>query len=270
MPKRGNMPARADMPGKADTPVQRESPGRGARPRPEATAAAAIGAAEFDRYADSYASLHDRSIRLSGEEPRYFADYKVRMVARLLAGEPVGAIVDFGAGVGASVPFFRQYFPQARLTCLDVSVDSLARARASHGAEAAHFIAYDGDRLPLADGCTDLAFAACVFHHIPPDRHAAALGELRRILKPGGHMVLFEHNPLNPLTVHAVNSCPFDENAVLIGARRMRERMAQAGFRELQRDFCVFFPAMLSGLRPLERHLGWLPLGAQYVIRGRR
>jgi SAM-dependent methyltransferase len=231
---------------------------------------AAVGGAEFDRYADSYAGLHGRSIRLSGEEPSYFADYKVRVLARLTAGETIRSIVDFGAGVGASVPFFRRYFPAAELTCLDVSADSLARARACHGADAANFVAYGGYRLPLADGCTDLAFAACVFHHIPQGRHAAALAELRRILKPGGQLVVFEHNPLNPLTAHAVNNCPFDENAILIPAHRMRERMAEAGFRELERDFCVFFPAFLSRLRPLERHLGWLPLGAQYLVRGRR
>jgi hypothetical protein len=28
----------------------------------------------------------------------------------------------------------------------------------------------------------------------------------------------------------------------------------------------LFFPAMLAPLRPLERGLGWLPLGAQYVL----
>ena len=42
--------------------------------------------------------------------------------------------------------------------------------------------------------------------------------ELKRVLRAGGACVIFEHNPLNPLTVQAVNTCPFDENAVLIKA----------------------------------------------------
>ena len=36
---------------------------------------------EFDRYAGSYEILHAQNIRLSGEDPNYFAEYKVRAVA---------------------------------------------------------------------------------------------------------------------------------------------------------------------------------------------
>ncbi len=225
-------------------------------------------AAEFDAFAGDYQDLHARNISISGEEPAYFAEYKVRVVDRLVGDEKIGSVVDFGSGVGASVPFFQQYLPDAKLTCLDVSEASLAQSRAVHG-PGISFLHYDGDHIPLEDNAVDLVFAACVFHHIDADAHAGALANIKRILKPGGHFFLFEHNPLNPLTVRAVNTCEFDEDAVLIRAPRMYSRIREAGFSRLRRDYCVFFPAALSALRPMEQYLSWLPLGAQYFIWGR-
>ena len=42
--------------------------------------------AEFDRFADDYRSLHAANIRASGETPEFFAEYKVRDVARIGGG----------------------------------------------------------------------------------------------------------------------------------------------------------------------------------------
>src|SRR4029077_8585681 len=98
----------------------------------------------------------------------------------------------------------------------------------------------------------------------------ALLGEIRRALKPRGARFGFEHNPLNPLTRHAVDTCPFDENAVLIRAPTMRGRALQAGFADARINYRIFFPHALRGLRPLEPRLTWLPLGAQYYVRARK
>ena len=48
--------------------------------------------AEFDKFADEYRGLHAANIRLSGEEPEYFAEYKVVDIAAELARDrAVGA-----------------------------------------------------------------------------------------------------------------------------------------------------------------------------------
>ena len=54
--------------------------------------------AEFDKFADEYRALHARNIRISGEGPEFFAEYKVRDVARHLgaARSTVARILDFG------------------------------------------------------------------------------------------------------------------------------------------------------------------------------
>ncbi|NCU20711.1 class I SAM-dependent methyltransferase [Candidatus Falkowbacteria bacterium] len=226
---------------------------------------------EFDDYAASYADLHAQSIRLSGEAPDYFAEYKIRELHRLtrLWGMTNPAILDFGSGIGNSVPHLRRYFPASHVATADVSEESLHQARQVHGAREDQLVIKAG-RVPAPDEVFDVVFTACVFHHIDHADHHACLRELARLTRPGGRLVLFEHNPLNPLTRKAVRECPFDANAHLIAAGEMQRRIAQAGWAEARHDFHVFFPAALARLRPLETALRWLPLGAQYACHARR
>ncbi len=222
---------------------------------------------EFDKFADEYRAMHAANIRLSGESPEYFAEYKVADIAAELARANVTPrrALDFGAGVGYSVPFFARHLPAARVTCLDVSRKSLDVGMALHGS-AAEFTHFDGRKIPFEDGTFDVALASCVFHHIPHGEHVALLAEIRRVLDPGGRLFVFEHNPLNPLTRHAVSTCEFDEHAELVMAPKMRRRVRDAGFAAADIRYRIFFPHALRGLRPLEARMTWLPLGAQYYV----
>jgi SAM-dependent methyltransferase len=223
---------------------------------------------EFDRHARAYHDQHRSNIALTGEEPRYFADYKMRDLQRLVCGmglSETGHYLDFGSGIGSSVQPFRASMPSAHLVCADVSLASLAISRESHGQDAQHAQIVDG-QLPFADHHFDGSFACCVFHHIPHGEHVDALREIRRVTKPGGLLMVYEHNPLNPLTVRAVRTCPFDENAVLVGPSRLMQDGRRAGWRVAGREYRVFFPAPLAAWRPLEDKLRWLPLGAQYFV----
>lgn len=223
--------------------------------------------AEFDAIAATYESQHAASIRLSGEEPDFFARYKIEETARALRAEGIvpRRILDFGSGIGNAVPHLQSFFPDAEVICLDVSANSLAQAQ-QRALWPVTTVAYDGQTIPCDDDSFDFVFTACVFHHIEPQDHIRLLAEIRRVLAPAGRFVLFEHNPWNPLTRHAVRNCPFDANAILISGPEMRRRFRRAGFERTSLDYRMFFPAMLARLRPLERALGWLPAGAQYSI----
>jgi ubiquinone/menaquinone biosynthesis C-methylase UbiE len=227
--------------------------------------------AEFDRFAEEYRQIHAANIGASGEAPEFFAEYKVADVACVLAEAGVAPreILDFGAGVGTSVPHFRKYFPECRLTCLDVSNKSLEVGRSLFAGQA-NFVHFDGGRIPFPDSHFDLVFLACVLHHIPHQEHPAILAEARRVLGPGGALIVFEHNPYNPLTVHAVNTCPFDENAVLLRPGRLRRNALGAGFAAATVRYRIFFPHALRTLRFLEPWMTWLPLGAQYFVHARK
>ena len=227
----------------------------------------AVNREEFDKFALEYESLHAANIRISGESPAYFAEYKIRDVAAALATSNLqpSTVLDFGAGIGTSVPYFRQFLPRARLTCLDVSQKSLQVGR-SRFAQLADFVSFDGQTIPYPEDSFDVCFAACVFHHIPVKEHGVLLREFRRVLKVGGLAFVFEHNPYNPLTTRAVRDCAFDENAVLISAADLRSRVRAAGFGAVRSAYRIFFPRALRALRPLEPLLTWCPLGAQYYV----
>jgi SAM-dependent methyltransferase len=227
--------------------------------------------AEFDKHASHYRAVHATNIAISGESPEYFAEYKMRdfsAVLKELGAPPMGRFLDFGCGVGNSIAPFRAELPDATLVAADVSAESLAKLKEGHEG-AVQTILIDGKSLPLEDASVDGAFACCVFHHIPPDEHHSALTELRRVLRPGAPLMVYEHNPLNPLTVRAVNTCPLDDNAILIASDRMRLLFGKAGFGSIRHDYRVFFPKALQILRPLEHYLRWLPVGAQYFVVGR-
>jgi ubiquinone/menaquinone biosynthesis C-methylase UbiE len=227
--------------------------------------------AEFDKFADEYRALHAENIWMSGEDPEYFAEYKVVDILTELKRSSIRArrALDFGAGIGYSVPYFVRHMPETRLTCLDVSRKSLDVGVARYGA-AAEFRHFDGQRIPYDDDTFEVALASCVFHHIPREQHVPLLAEIRRVLVPGGQLLVYEHNPLNPLTRHAVNTCEFDEHAELIGARTMQRRAAEAGFGTTDVRYRVFFPRALSRFRGLEAKLTWLPFGAQYYVLARK
>lgn len=227
--------------------------------------------AEFDAYVDEYDAQHAASVRLSGEDPDFFAAYKAAEAARVMADIGSGAgiatrqIMDFGAGRGNCVAHLQREFPAAALTALDVSARSLKHCEARAIREI-NAVCYDGHALPFDAACFDLVFTACVFHHIPAQDHIRLLREIRRTLTAQGRFVLFEHNPWNPLTRHAVATCPFDRYAVLISGPEMRRRLLAAGFADVKLRWTLFFPAFLAPLRPIERGLGWVPLGAQYML----
>ena len=222
--------------------------------------------AEFDLLADEYHRLHRANVAITGEEPAFFAGYKVADLRQFAAhaGAPARDILDFGSGIGNSIPAFRKYFPQARLSCADVSMRSSELAQSRFPGPERHVVV--GKRVPLPPSSQDIVFSACVFHHIPHEEHLRWLRELRRLVRPGGLLVIYEHNPFNPLTVHAVRTCPLDANARLVRPARLRSCAAQAGWREPGFAYKLFFPRALRALRPLEAHLEWLPLGAQYRL----
>jgi SAM-dependent methyltransferase len=221
--------------------------------------------AEFDLYADDYHQQHKANIAITGEEPDYFSEYKVADFAQYFSDkENPKTILDFGSGIGNSIQFLRKYFPNSELYCADVSARSIEISKSRFPGNETYL--QIGDEISMPDQSFDAIFTACVFHHIPHEEHAKWLSELRRLLRPNGVMAVYEHNPLNPLTVHAVNTCPLDVNARLIRARDMRKRILENGWQYAVIDYKLFFPSTLKLLRPLEKYLRKFFLGAQWRL----
>jgi SAM-dependent methyltransferase len=223
----------------------------------------------FDRYVEQYPALVSRVAGLSGEGVDYFARYKLERILDLCdAAAPPRHILDIGCGVGLLTELLGSALPATRVTGLDPSPKSLDDAASRcDGLRNVVFSLYDGKTLPAEAGGAELVILANVLHHVERAARPALLGEvILGALPPGGRVVVFEHNPYNPLTRLAVRSCAFDRDAHLLTRRSATALLRRTPLRILQGNYIVFFPRILRRLRRLERRMGWLPLGAQYMV----
>ncbi len=107
---------------------------------------------------------------------------------------PPGALIlEAGCGTGAQTVILARNNPTAKLVCVDRSPQSLAQARrAVARARLARVTFEKADllHLPHPDGMFDAAFVCFVLEHLadPP----AVLGELKRVLRPGGMLTVVE------------------------------------------------------------------------------
>ncbi|CAN5876688.1 class I SAM-dependent methyltransferase [soil metagenome] len=226
---------------------------------------------DFDKYANDYRSIHTDNVKLSGADSFYFAEHKVQQLMGTEAGNTAVRMLDIGCGDGATELFIQQYQPSWTVEAIDISEKSIARAGEKKITNA-NFSVYDGKQIPFADNSFDIAFIAAVMHHIDFSLHECLLKEILRVLKPGGRIYLFEHNPLNPVTRYLVNTCVFDKDAKLLGYNYSNRLLNNAGFKNIKKKFILFFPrsGMLARLIKLEDKLGWLPLGGQYLYKAEK
>lgn len=226
-----------------------------------------INVPEFDQYADNYIAMHQQSVAFSGCDLDYFAEYKTAYAAKCFRpfALPDDSILDFGCGNGTSIPFFAKYLPKVPLVAADVSAKSLKNAEARFGSNPVYSHIMD-NRLDLPTGSVGMAFTSCVFHHIKPEEHLMWLAELHRVVRPGGQLLIFEHNPMNFLTRYAVAKCAFDKDAILLNAKTLSNRIGESGWQPINTRYHVFFPGFMKKLRSLEEYLAWCPLGGQYSV----
>jgi len=217
----------------------------------------------FDHFAKSYKEILNASIWMSGEDDAYFDLNKINCIKRWIRrAEGASMILDFGCGIGKLTRLMAQAYPQANVCGYDVSAESIKLARKKWG-NLKNLVFKS--RLEQA-GIYDLISVANVFHHIKRDERRKTLIQLGTLLRPDGMIAVFEHNPFNPLTLYTVKNCPFDAEAELIYLHQFKKLAFQCGLRVQRKKYTIFFPGFLKFFRRIEPHLGFLPIGAQYMI----
>ena len=129
--------------------------------------------------------------RLAKYYDRAFAPFEGRYLARLRAETLAflpdnAAILEIGAGTGAN---FRFYPPARQAVASEISAGMLAFAKDK--AVGIQLVRTDAQFLPFAANLFDAAFATLVFCSIPSPE--AAFAELKRVVMPGGKIILLEH-----------------------------------------------------------------------------
>mgnify|MGYP003640054883 CR=1 FL=1 len=226
---------------------------------------------EFDSHAQEYTDSINQSIEFSGCDHAFFTALKATEIAGLLkaAGAPTAPrVLDVGCGVGVIHPHLRAACQGIDLVGIDVSQASIDLATERN--PESHFQCYDGHRFPFADGSFDAVFTICVLHHVAPAERAALTSELFRVVRPGGMGIIIEHNPMNPVTRHVVNSCDMDRDAILLTSGECTDLLSGAGFADVKTRFIAFLPFKAAWVRRLESLIKNIPLGAQFITHGKR
>lgn len=148
------------------------------------------GAGEGVRESDRVRDFFDR------EAPRY--DRQISFFERVLFGggrewvcsQAEGQVLEIAAGTGRNLAF---YPPGVRLTLTEFSPRMLeiAKQRRVELGREADLRVGDAQQLEFADDSFDTVVCTLGLCTIPDD--AAAVAEVRRVLRPGGRFILLEH-----------------------------------------------------------------------------
>lgn len=228
---------------------------------------------EFDQHKDTYRSDIDKAVAFSGQSHDFFTRVKAEYlidILRSLDRKPVAPpleVLDVGCGHGHIHPYLIQSPLRIKLSAIDVAATVVEEARQTN--PAVDYRSYEGARLPYGDSTFDAAYTIAVMHHVPPQQWPAFLKEMRRVVRPGGLIVIFEHNPINPLTQWIVRTCPIDDNAVLLSSRLLSRLVSQSQFSDIESRYILFTPLDGARYRAFDKIIGWLPLGAQYYVSAR-
>ena len=231
--------------------------------------------AEFDNHAHSYGrTVNNKIKRLLGGSNNGF----IRAKAEWLVGE-IGSefrqtpprVLDYGCGTGLLIGMLRDLVNDVPIVGCDVSSAMVDVARQSEWASNKDIeldVINPSVMLPYDTHSFDVTIASGVFHHIAVDERDRCMGELYRVTKQGGRLFIFEHNPFNPATRFMVSRSPLDQNAVLLSAHETVSAMQRAGFNACMTQGLLYLPPLYNWLRRLDRTLGRLPFGGQYVAVG--
>ena len=224
----------------------------------------------FDHYKDTYSEEVAHSIGFIRQSHDFFTRSKalhlVRLVQRHLGDASSLSILDVGCGPGATDALIAPRFRSVH--GVDVAAGIIDKAAEMNPGVDYH--AYDGSTLPFEENSVDVSFAICVLHHVEPPARQRFVDEMQRVTRPGGLVVIFEHNPWNPLTRLAVARCEFDEDVVLLNRRGVQKMMAESGLGLVEGRYILFLPWLMPVSQALDKALGAIPLGAQHVVVGKK
>lgn len=229
----------------------------------------------FDQVARDYERIHDRSLP-PGVHSADFIHQRAASVSRWILERYAGSefcYLDFGCGNGRMLKSLLGFGSlralaetgRLKLFGFDTSVESINEARDLAGDDPICLVSNWKD-LP-ANLQFDFVISCHVFHHIPPADRPATACALRDRMKFASRLVIWEHNPFNPVTRLLVRMCPFDGDARLLTLNRTNALFRKNAFRPIQHAYVNIFPPRwlrFNVWARIEEKLLGFPVGAQY------
>jgi SAM-dependent methyltransferase len=139
---------------------------------------------------DTIAEVYDES--LPGHVVEHYLAKRLAFVLRHAAAGPA---LDVGCGTGQLAA--RVAGAGYRVVGLDPSAGMLDQLRRRCPGVAT--VVGSGTALPFPDATFALTYCVAVLHHVAePEAVRQTLAEMARVTRPGGRVVVWDHNPLNP------------------------------------------------------------------------
>ena len=146
-------------------------------------------------------------------------------------------VLDVGCGVGrVTVPVARA---GARVVALDNSRQMLAACKQNvEAAGVGDHVAYQqgsARKIPVSDGDFDVVLCLGVLEHLPPDVRTEALGEITRVVKPGGSVLVVANSTSSVFLkresrYESDRQEPSGYHVSLIGVDTVRSHFEERGF----------------------------------------
>jgi ubiquinone/menaquinone biosynthesis C-methylase UbiE len=173
----------------------------------------ATSSGRLRRYWDRHARSYDK--QMAFWERHLFGDGR-----QWVCAQASGEALEVAIGTGRNLP---HYPPDVRLTGIDFSpaMLELARRRADQLGRTVELREGDAHALALADGSFDTVVCTLSLCAIPDPQ--AALAEMRRVLRPGGRLLLLDHVVGKPWWVRAIQGL-LELVTVPLGGEHLRRR----------------------------------------------
>jgi ubiquinone/menaquinone biosynthesis C-methylase UbiE len=141
-----------------------------------------------------------------------------------LLAQATGATIEIGAGTGLNLPHYPPAVTRLVLIEPDPHMTRRLRRRAARSGRDAEIINATAGQLPVPDASFDTAVVTFALCSVPDEQ--VALGEITRVLAPGGRLLFFEHvRSADPEIAAKQDKMPFPYP--LIGCRPNRDTLQE-------------------------------------------